>query len=140
MCQEDFVSYELAKKLKECGFDEPCGYSYYIHAWMDEPRLVTSEIAESEAESFDGTDIYSAPTLCLAQKWLREKKDIDVLVYNCACGYIWELSKSDVLDRGTILMMFDDNGEDRDSGCWLTYEAALSAGIAAALGLTTKGE
>lgn len=32
-------------------------------------------------------------------------------------------------------MDYDDNGEDKDSGMWLTYEQALSAGIAAALEL-----
>ena len=25
---EDFVSYELAVKLKECGFNEPCDHYY----------------------------------------------------------------------------------------------------------------
>lgn len=30
---------------------------------------------------------------------------------------------------------YDDNGEDKDSGMWLTYENALSAGITVALEL-----
>ena len=85
-------------------------------------------------------ELASAPTLWQAQKWLREAKGIDVLVWNCACGYGWEISKADAQSRGTMLMDYDDNGEDMDSGMWLTYENALSAGIAAALELIKKGE
>ena len=39
----DYVSYELAVKLKDAGFDEPCDY---IHAWMSEPRFSVTETAE----------------------------------------------------------------------------------------------
>ena len=75
------------------------------------------------------------PTLAQAQKWLREKKKIDVLVWNCACGYGWEVSKA---ENGTGLILFDDKGDNKDSGCWTSYESALSAGIAAALELIEK--
>lgn len=77
----------------------------------------------------------TASLLYHAQKWLREAKGIDVLVWNCACGYGWEISKADPQSRGTTLKFYDDNGEDRDSGMWLTYENALSAGINVALQL-----
>lgn len=77
------------------------------------------------------------PTLAQAQKWLREKKMIDVLVYNCACGYTWEVSKA---MNGTGLIEFDENGDDESSGCWTSYEGSLSAGISAALELIKKGE
>lgn len=123
----DYVSYDLALKLKACGFDELC-----IAQWACEPDgkpmlLGSTAFVFSNAE-LKGRDV-TAPLLYHAQKWLREKKKIDVLVYNCSCGYLWELSKADVQNRGTILLTFDWNGEDKDSGCWLTYEAALSAGI-----------
>lgn len=36
-------------------------------------------------------------------------------------------------DDRTTLLEYDDNGEDEDSGMWLTYEAALAAGIDAIL-------
>lgn len=75
--------------------------------------------------------------LCLAQKWLREKKKIDVLVYNCACGYTWEVSKA---INGTGLIEFDEKGDDESSGCWTSYEGSLSAGISASLELIKKGE
>ena len=81
------------------------------------------------------------PTLWQAQKWFREVKNIDVLVWNCACGYGWEISKAgDEQARGTTILMFDEEGEDEDSGKWLSYEAALQDGIKKALKLINKGE
>lgn len=133
MEQEDYCSYELSKALKACGFDEPC-----IAEWACEPDgkpllLGTTVFVFSNAEQ-KGRDV-TAPLLYQAQKWLREVKGIDVLVWNCACGYGWEISKADAQSRGTTLMDYDDNGEDKDSGMWLTYEQALSAGIVSALEL-----
>ena len=34
MNNEDYVSYELALKLKECGFDEPCDH-YYTNGYAN---------------------------------------------------------------------------------------------------------
>lgn len=131
----DYVSYDLALKLKACGFDEPCDF-YYTREYAPEGHVwsTTSE----EAPIGYNKSVYagcSMPTLAQAQKWLREVKGIDVLVWNCACGYGWEISKADTQSRGTTLMVYDDNGEDMDSGMWLTYENALSAGITVALEL-----
>lgn len=133
MNNEDYASYELALKLKACGFDEPC-----IAQWACEPDgkpmlLGSTAFVFSNAE-LKGRDV-SAPLLFHAQKWLREAKGIDVLVWNCACGYGWEISKADAQSRGTMLMDYDDNGEDMDSGMWMAYEKALAAGIEAALQL-----
>lgn len=79
----------------------------------------------------------AAVPLWQAQKWLREKKGIDVLVHNCACGYTWEVSKA---MNGTGLIEFDEKGDDESSGCWTSYEGSLSAGISASLELIKKGE
>ena len=129
----DFCPYELSKKLKECGFDEPC-----IAQWACEPDgkpilLGSTAFVFSNAE-LKGRDV-TAPLLFHAQKWLREERGVDLLVWKCACGYGWEISKADPQSRGTTLRFYDDNGEDRDSGMWLTYENALSAGINVALQL-----
>lgn len=135
----DFVSYDLALKLKACGFDESC-----IAQWAVEPDgkpiLVGSTAFVFSNAQLKGRDV-TAPLLYHAQKWLREKKKINVLIGDCACGYYWEVSKAgDEQTRGTMLIYYDDNGEDENSGMWLSYEAALSAGIAAALELIKKGE
>lgn len=132
----DFCSYELSKRLKDCGFDEPCQTFYDANRELG--RALDSDNFNHLGETYQGewfTGTISAPTLAHAQKWLREVKGIDVLVWNCACGYGWEISKADPQSRGTTLKFYDDNGEDRDSGMWLTYENALSAGINVALQL-----
>ena len=128
----DFCSYELSKRLKDCGFDKPCDHYYNGHGNLN--RYADTDRINRNTNGHH-TPSCSAPTLAHAQKWLREAKGIDVLVWNCACGYGWEISKADTQSRGTTLMVYDDNGEDMDSGMWLTYENALSAGITVALEL-----
>lgn len=128
----DFCSYELSKRLKGCGFNEPCDHYYNGHGNLN--RYADTDRINRNTNGHH-TPSCSAPTLAHAQKWLREEKGIDVLVWNCACGYGWEISKADPQSRGTTLEFYDDNGEDRDSGMWLTYENALSAGINVALQL-----
>lgn len=137
MNNEDYISYELAKKLKECGFDEPCDHYYCAFDDETDVRFWSIHPAQSQNGFVNPKNkvIADAPSLYAAQKWLREVMGIDVLVWNCACGYGWEISKADADSRGTTLMDYDDNGEDKDSGMWLTYEQALSAGIASALEL-----
>ena len=135
----DYCSYELSKALKACGFDEPCDHYYCAFDNETDVRFWSIHPAQSQNgfTNPDGKVIADAPPLAHAQKWLREKKGIDVLVHNCACGYIWEVSKA---KNGTGLILFDEKGDDENSGCWTSYEAALSAGISATLELIKKGE
>ena len=134
----DYVSYELAVKLKAAGFNELTN-SFYDEASVrqGEFEIVPTYAKFNEVCKTPGCECVSAPTLAHTQKWLREKKKIDVLVYNCACGYVWEVSKANC---GTGLILYDDNGDDENSGCWTSYEGALSAGISNALELIKKGE
>lgn len=132
--ENDYVSYKLALALKKAGFDELTN-SFYNEtpACLGEFEIVPTYAKFNEVSKTPGCECVAAPLLYQAQKWLREKKKIDVLVWNCACGYGWEISKADADSRGTTLMDYDDNGEDKDSGMWLTYENALCAGIVVAL-------
>lgn len=77
---EDFVTFEIAKKLKEKGFRKPCvatydddgmlGYNYYqpkrIHAISFDDCLCISD------------DLVLAPTISQVLKWLREEKKIHI--------------------------------------------------------------
>lgn len=139
---EDYVSHSLAVALKAAGFDWHCRAAWHYDGseWNFIKDYASTfqhpkEIPDWKSASWNTPYIVSAPTLAMAQKWLREVMGIDVLVWNCACGYGWEISKADADSRGTTLMVYDDNGEDMDSGMWLTYENALSAGINVALQL-----
>lgn len=136
--KEDYVSYELAKKLKACGFYEPCDHYYCAFDNETDVWFWSKDPAQSQ-NGFTNPDdkvIADAPTLAHAQKWLREVKEVNVLVFDCACGYGWNISKAgDEQKRGTMMLAYDEQGEDENSGMWLSYESALAAGIEAALKL-----
>ena len=72
---EDYVSFEVAKLLKDKGFNEKCN-SYFIS--NNEIALIANK------RDFNKHGIYlSAPTLQRAMKWLREVHDIyiDISIY-----------------------------------------------------------
>lgn len=79
MITEDYVSFETAKLLKEKGFDESCECLYdtenndvsIVNGWM--------EISNSELEEREFV-CYSAPTLQMAMKWLREEKKLNCII------------------------------------------------------------
>ena len=126
----DYVSYELAVKLKECGFDEPC-----IAQWACEPDgkpiLVGSTAFVFSNAELKGRDV-TAPLLFHAQKWLREKGIAVSVQANEIQGELW-YSADIITTKGVNELV--DGGFD-----YMGYEAALSAGIAAALELIKEGE
>lgn len=83
MITEDYVSFETAKLLKEKGFDERCicyynteslnKFGYPVFDSIDMP-LSNSDLEQSDHDYV----CYSAPTLQMAMKWLREEKYIFV--------------------------------------------------------------
>lgn len=137
----DFCSYELSKRLKDCGFDEPC-----IAQWACEPNgkpiLVGSTAFVFSNAELKGRDV-TAPLLFHAQKWLRENWDLHIDVYpiaDCsldADGQVceewnyWTFDIMHVISARKIV----ENEEQYGS-----YEEVLSAGISAALELIKKGE
>lgn len=65
---EDYVSFEVAKLLKEKGFDEPCR-TYYR-----ENKLINDVCVNyNQWNSKSPFGFISAPTHQMAMKWLREK-------------------------------------------------------------------
>lgn len=108
-------------------------------------EFVTLETAEMlRDKSFPQTDFkinistlhqcylyLSIPTQSIAQKWLREAKNIHICIYNCACGYGYEISKA---DNGTHIASSTYKGTN-DGGKWDAYEEVLEAGIQEALKL-----
>lgn len=136
---EDYVSYELALKLKECGFDEPC-----IAEWACEPDgkpilLGSTAFVFSNAE-LKGRDV-TAPLLYQAQKWLREKHDIHIQI-EAVMQKQWTYTLVDTAPLSDMYGEWHDRiPEDREGYPQIsTYEQALSDGIASALELIKKGE
>lgn len=149
MNNEDYVSYELALKLKVCGFDEPCRYCYIVDKDTETLVEFTEYASRSKWNSAEvGGSKYpykhiSAPSLWQAQKWLREEYGIHIDV----CTYSDYSTDADgkVCDRWDFwgFELYAIVGGERiaiDDDEYDFYEQALSAGIASALELIKKGE
>ena len=135
MENKDYVSYELAKKLYELDFDWDSEMAYFDRPWNHEHKLVSAIDASNQAAAYDGTDVYSAPTLWEAQKWLREGKGIAVYViprfrngYEVAAK---ELRKC-IIDTHYLFDLWDSTKP------YPTYESALSSGISAVMEILGK--
>ena len=134
--EEDYVSYELAKKLRAAGFIEPCGHYYCafdnetdVRFWSIHPPQSQNGFTNPE-----GKVIADAPTLWGAWKWLRYEKNIDVEVNSNTenyeiVSYEWSLfwmSPCDLIDNA------DDS--------YASYEEALEAGMMRAVEMLLSGE
>ena len=77
---EDYVSLEIAKLLKEKGFNEVCRYEYGV------PEVDGGYVLQEFYQPIQNCELidtaYTAPTLQMACKWLREVHDICVYCYN----------------------------------------------------------
>lgn len=73
--QEDYVSFETAKLLKEKGFD-----GYLLQKYDDEGYLSFNHVGYINSDK-PCDDFYAlAPTLQMAMKWLREKYKIMITI------------------------------------------------------------
>jgi hypothetical protein len=86
---EDFVTFDIAKKLKEKGFKEKC-YAYYFPKGSElffnhnpfrggivEDCLYSNNFLPNECMASDFVD---APTISQVLKWLREEKKIHIAI------------------------------------------------------------
>ena len=84
---EDYVSLEVAKLLKEKGFDSHYSTHFYknnkLECYMDDRKKYWLQ-----------KDEYAAPSLYIAQKWLRETKGIYIWV-EPVVGRKWTTSSCD---------------------------------------------
>lgn len=124
---EELVTLETAKLLKEKGFVWECEHL------IDRNKVVTKyDIPQSMSccIEIDGESVeFLCPTLYVAQKWLRETKNLHIEIYRSAVGYGYAIVKA---DNGTW-QEDDDSMGPNDGGLWDTYEEALENGIQEAL-------
>lgn len=132
---EIFVSLEVAKLLKEAGFDWECIYAY----------LPTTESGNELVKHFNKPtdynhvytpilEIYSAPTLDVAQRWLREVKEIDVVISR---AMQWKQFYYSIEHEENRTSKIDFMSLNKDMW-WFKYEEAQEAGIKKALELILK--
>ena len=127
MTTEDYVSYPLALALKKHGFDEPCRHHYDIE---DAPEGCYWEGCSLHKKNHN-EDIpkFSAPTLWQVQKWLRDKRKIDIELRVWLVGDTREYRPYIMPPKKHDFIAYPPEK---------SYESALSAGIAAALELIEK--
>jgi hypothetical protein len=117
MIMEDFVPFEIAKKLKEKGFVQ--GFNVYgirpIYYNPDTIKFI-SDIGAYEAEYF-GENI-SCPTISQVLKWLREEKGYHVCIsLGEFSDWVYDISK---IEGNVFCEAMDD---------FHSYEQAALAGI-----------
>lgn len=131
MSNEDYVSLEVARKLREKGFDEMCHAFWWNHE--GETRLntrdynFTKDWLEDRYKCFDC--VLLAPTLYEVQKWLRRTYSIHLDV-RCT-AYCKPLNRCDYVCEVFALSY----NVFCDTKVYHKYEEALNAGILAALEL-----
>lgn len=77
MITEDYISFETAKLLKEKGFDAECDY-LYVDGKLVRAQGCACNWNDGETLFADYKNEFSAPTIQMAMKWLREKHKITI--------------------------------------------------------------
>lgn len=113
---EDYVSFNIARLLKEKGFDWEC-IGYYVDY---EPNIVHYSFC-GETNSTWESRCCSAPTHQVAMKWLREEHHIHIGI-NPTSRKGYYATIYDVAD-------FDDYGIFSRTECFFHAEEAVEAAI-----------
>ena len=130
--KDQLITLKTAKLAKEKGFNlfSPAWYGCDEPASGLEPnRLFHRSYATWDElgteDDQEGTEIYSAPTQNLLQKWLREKHFIDIFIIDSIKEnhYDWEIR------------LEDDKPKLECDQYYLTYELALEDALIKALKL-----
>lgn len=130
---EDFVTFEIAKKLRENGFRELCTHCYINgtfrpqemfrglrsnthHKWSFNSIMVQLKDTHERVQ----VNIVDAPTISQVLKWLREEKKYHIEFVGNACGYLFIIS--DVPSEGGTDRYCSDYSGPNDGGTWDKYE------------------
>ena len=125
MITEDYVSFEVAKLLKEKGFDIPLNYFY-----NSDGRKCYATSYNWNQTTGDFQD-YSCPTLQMAMKWLREVHKIEIYPYHQnseTCTNWW----FEIENYQSLVNEYESNA------IYATYEEAVEAGIRYCLEMLVK--
>ena len=114
---ESYVSLEVAKLLKEAGFDWEVNYYFRDN----NEKLIPKEVIHCF-----NNQLTKASTLAVVQKWLREIKGYELWVYPFSTHYRFSF-------YGYL------GNEDNDTN-FDTYEEALEVGIKKCLEIILKEE
>jgi hypothetical protein len=120
--EKEFVSYEIALKLKELGFDEPC-LTYYYELTSNLRTHLAIDVRNAWTYSGNKKLGFTlAPLYQQAFKWIREKHNIDISINTIYSKYNENTIKqySGVIDTKTMYT---------NVGFYDNYEEAQLAGL-----------
>lgn len=128
MIEEAYVSYEVAKLLKEKGFNEPCYGVYYEFKTTTEFELLTNPITYQRTNA---DNVYYAPTQALVMRWLRETHGLYfeftpyVKEHNVMYDYVVlkQVYAHPILFDGELEVKYNEDSKEH------TYEEACEAAI-----------
>ena len=136
MITEDYVSFEIAKLLKEKGFDGTTNCYYFDDS--NKRTLLYSPFKENYNDGITNKEFevssninsirISAPTLAMAMKWLREKYNINPVPYALSLGWafdVFDLTNRDITGCKKLYSM----DLPSKSEVYNTYEEAAEAAI-----------
>lgn len=120
---EYYVSLEVAKLLKEAGFKWFINSAYRDGVLMHQGNLLCDNFNGKQYENAARHEFFSAPTLDIAQRWLREVHHLHITIFSSSQeSWMFRITKPhQKLEDGIY-------GED-----YYTYEEALESGIKRAL-------
>jgi len=79
--EKEFVPYELAVKLKELGFDEPC-FRLYKNIKEYKERIAGGDlITNTNLLKFENSNYCASPTFSQAFRWFREEHYLISSIY-----------------------------------------------------------
>ena len=104
---EDFVSFEIAKKLKEKGFSLK---KIEIYGKFDSDGLFHSQLYFNYIETMDCDEII-VPTISQVLEWLRKEKKISIEP-TIHCSLKWMCGIYEFSDGIADFTQYDNNGID----------------------------
>ena len=119
MITEDYVSFEVAKLLKDKGFEGDI--NAYYHIWDNGNKVCSvQEFSHSEAPHL----YIPAPTHQMAMKWLRKVHKI-LIVISPHDGKGYSAILYDIID----FISYDDFRYIKETDCFFNPEEAVDAAI-----------
>lgn len=130
MIKEAYVSFEVAKLLKEKGFDCPCHGTYDTAVTGGKPKFFEYEVLNYFPNGMKNSDdkygmVISAPTYQMVMAWLREIHNIFIVIEPYTYNYVDEKISSYVAS----LWQGDNCCENITSKNYPTYEETVEAAI-----------
>ena len=124
---EDFVPFQIAKKIKEKGFSCEYPFAMYNEDGLFFP-LYSSDKYYYGIEDFDKHD-YIAPTISQVLKWFRKEKDMHIEIFLYNGTYSYHVKSITKIYEDLYFHVHKYLNEDTTGIEYETYELAALSGI-----------